>query len=155
MIAILVAVVASAIAAETAGAVSVGAKLAVKVTPKRGTPRTRFIVRFRTPYAIGKLQGLQTWEIVNVRHTGHTGGCRTVASSRASSAALDANVRVTLAPGSRHWCAGSFRGAITLYRQTRCGSGPIRPMVACPQIAYAPQRIGTFRLTVRRRASSR
>ena len=40
-----------------------GLRTPVAVTPSRGTPTTKFTIRFATPVAVGSSSGLHTWEI--------------------------------------------------------------------------------------------
>lgn len=126
-----------------------GLRTPVAATPAHGTPTTTFTIRFRTPFTTGSLQGLRSWEIASVAERGQSGpSCTSSAAKQLPSAIADHRVSVMFPAAAKGWCAGTFTGTITLYRSIICNFGPPSPRNACPQIAFAPETIGHFRVTV-------
>jgi hypothetical protein len=124
-----------------------------KVAPRIGTPSTRFAVRFHSPERTGTFTGVNVWETVSAVGPKSTTSCSGTAGTRARAAAAGAKLRVRLAPMGKPWCPGSYAGTVSVYRETHCPPGPVTEHRVCPLLAYAPQRIGHFRFTVRRAKS--
>jgi hypothetical protein len=130
-----------------------GPRAHAAVSPRSGAPSTRFAVRFRSPDQTGTFAGMRVWETVSATGPKSTSGCSGAAAARVHAAAAGARLRVRLAPAGKPWCAGPYIGSVSVYRQTHCPSGPITQHRVCPLLAFAPERIGRFRFTVRRAAS--
>jgi hypothetical protein len=144
-----VALVASA--AATADAAGTGTPRAhATVSPGTGTPSTRFAVHFRTPQRTGTFPAMRVWETVSATGPKSTSGCSGLAGTRVRPAAAHARLRVRLGPAGKPWCPGPYIGTVSVYRETRCQPGPVRQNRLCPLLAFAPERIGRFRFTVRR-----
>jgi hypothetical protein len=120
-----------------------------KVAPRTGTPSTKFTVRFRSPDQTGTLPSLRIWETVSAVGPKSTSSCSGIAGASVRPAAAGARLRVRLAPTAKPWCAGPYIGTVSVYRQERCQPGPIGRHRVCPLLAFAPERIGRFRFTVR------
>jgi hypothetical protein len=150
VIAMLSAALVTAAAAGADAAATAPQRTHVTVSPRTGTPSTRFRVRFTSPEQTGTLPGLRVWETVVVSGPRSTGACDGAASARMHPASAHARLSVRLAPAGKRWCPGSYRGAVNLYREVRCPPGPITQHRVCPVIAFTPQRLGQFRFTVRR-----
>jgi hypothetical protein len=131
-----------------------GLRTPVTVTPARGTPTTTFTVRFKTPFATGSSHGLRTSEIVSMADRGQTSpSCTGNAAKQLRPAVAHDRVSVTFSAAAKPWCTGAYGGTIMLYRSVICDPGPPAARRACPEIVFAPELIGRFRLTVAHAAS--
>ena len=129
-----------------------GPRAHVKVTPASGSRRTPFSVRFVNPIRTGTTPDLSVSETISVKIPMMTRAtkCLSRSSWKLKPSAAGATIELTLSPGVRGWCAGEFSGAVTEYRSIIC---PSVPHQACPEIAFAPVQLGSFRFTVRRASS--
>ena len=149
MIVMLSAALVALVAASADAAAPAAPRAHAKVSPGTGTPSTKFTVRFRTPEKTGKLASARVWETVSAVGPKSTSSCSGTAGTSVRPAAAGARLRVRLAPTGKPWCAGPYIGTVSIYRQERCQPGPIKVHRVCPLLAFAPQRIGRFRFTVR------
>jgi hypothetical protein len=148
------ALVVAGVATVVQAAETFGLRTPVAVTPSRGTPTTKFTIRFATPVAIGSSSGLHTWEVASVSNRGRGNrSCTSRLAVRLRPALTHQHVSVGLSASTKPWCTGKYAGTITLYRTIVCHSGPPSLRAACPEIAFAPELIGRFGFTVARAAS--
>jgi hypothetical protein len=113
----------------------------VSVKPRAGSARTHFVVSFGAAHATGRFA--QHHYRITASERAH-GGCQSDAAAAPATEA-GATVRVVLAPsGSKHWCAGLFRGQVWDVITLSCPVGK-----ACPAIEPLPHMVGkfTFRVT--------
>ena len=85
---------------------------AITVAPIGGTPRTKFVVRFRAPSRTGRFGALT--RSLNVVANGPTGrGCMANVDVAVPSSGRGARVTARLDPGGgNRWCKGSYSGTI-------------------------------------------
>ena len=125
-------------AVATAGGTGAG----VRVTPKVGTPKTKFVVTFRAPDRTGRRNGLQANYVLSV--SGQARHCGSGMSETLPPTRKGAHVRVVLDPPAGIWCATRYAGRVEEWLRPVCG--PAHPV--CAQfIAVKP--VGTFSFRVR------
>ena len=135
-------------------AVGVGAGLApaatagthVSVTPRIGTQRTSFVVRFQAPNSTTSSATVRSnYEIFASTARGER--CSSSVARTVGPTVKGRQVRMTLRPGgTRHvWCAGRFWGRVVEVINTMC-----RPLtqIVCPAIEIAPMTIARFSFRV-------
>jgi hypothetical protein len=134
-----------AVAQAAGGAPGRTARKAVTVRPNTGSPTTHFVVRFRTPQAVGRSGGFQ--RSYSVSASGPTGaGCQGYAGGAVGRARKGQLVHVTLSPDGGPWCAGLFHGRVEEVGRAVCSE---RPGTACPLFIALLRRVGTFTFRVR------
>jgi hypothetical protein len=138
-------------AAPATGALPLGSLTPVTVAPRSGGRHTRFRVSFRNPVPTGETGMIYRSDTLSVRGPGGR-GCRSNESMTLPPGGLHSEVRVTLAPGVRGWCAGRFAGEIIEFARVICGG---QPLVACPQFVIAPETVARLRFTVTRASHRR
>ena len=116
----------------------------VRVTtrPKRGSPTTGFVIRFRAPVATGVLQNVRREFVLSLSGPTRPAGCVTEGSLELPAARAHANVKVTLRPrrfGGVRWCPGAFRGQIREIQSPVCPQREI-----CPALVVLIGTVGTF-----------
>jgi hypothetical protein len=115
-------------------------------TPKRGTPQTGFVIRFRAPVATGALRNVRRQYELSFAGPVHAAGCVTEGSLGLPASRLHAHVRVTLRPrrfGGVRWCPGTFHGRVQVIETPRCG-----PREVCPALVLLLGTVGTFTIRV-------
>jgi hypothetical protein len=136
-----------ALAAPTAVATTTH-ETAVKVKPKAGTPRTRFVVSFRAPDQTGVSGSVSRHYAVWASNSASETGCASSASVNVPPTTAHEHVHVTLDPrkfGGR-WCRGRFKGTVDEISSPSCA-----PNKVCPLFAIIVKRIGSFSFQVRTR----
>jgi len=124
----------------------------VSVTPRVGTQKTRFVVRFQAPNATSSTAPVRShYEIFASTARGKR--CSSSVSRTVGPTEQGAVVRMTLRPGgTRHvWCAGRYRGRLIEIITRTCG--PPLTQIICPQIEIAPITIARFSFRVMAPAS--
>jgi hypothetical protein len=117
----------------------------VTVTPPTGSPRTAFVVMFRTPDTTGRKRSTQRHDEVIAQAPGSANGCLSTAEVIAPDAKAGTRVRATLDPAKSggRWCTGTYRGEIDEIQSPICPKG-----VLCPAYAIILRKFGHFTLHV-------
>jgi hypothetical protein len=117
---------------------------AVEVSPGSGSPTTAFVISFRAPDKTGSSRG--QFRQYDVTATGPQGtqGCQAGTSTAPAPSRAHAHVRVTLKPGHRGWCVGSYHGSVVETMRPVCGVH-----AACPQFVVLIRIVGHFTYRVR------
>jgi hypothetical protein len=117
------------------------------VSPRLGTKKSSFGVRFRAPRTVGSGSTASEYTI-SASGPSPRGGCDSSAGASVTSAQEGQMVHVTLKPSSgKRWCVGKFRGQVNEIIRPSCGcpqptSGMARKMIVCPMICAQRQFIG-------------
>jgi hypothetical protein len=120
--------------------------LVVAVSPRSGSGRTHFVIRFRPGETSGKPGSAQRSYRVTASDR-RRAGCQASVSAALPSVSTGMPVSVTLSPRrSRRWCVGTFRGQVWAVPTEPCPEGE-----ACPAIVPLPRMVGRFTFRVTRR----
>jgi hypothetical protein len=113
---------------------------AITVTPAQPAPDQPVTVSFRAPAAVG--DGSR-WYDANVRFTQRRRDCEYYEEVTTTVARKGRRLRLTLRPvDKRHWCAGTYTGAVYLSHRVRCDDR------IDEYTCYADRRLGDVRFTV-------
>ncbi len=135
------------------------ATVAATVKPGKGTPSTRFVVRFQAPQSTGVAGNTRVQYAVDASLRSHPKGCVSSISATVDHADAGSLVGVKLNPRSAggRWCSGRFHGKIEEFVSTVCVGCPGPPGVLCAELACpassilpAPETIGKFAFRVRK-----
>jgi hypothetical protein len=119
----LVVVLALSGAALAGAATTAPATTKLAVSPARGGAHSVFRVHFR-PVPSGTLRQPLRYVAKVWKVGGHRAGCVFTRSTTASTAA--SSVAFATGSSTKAWCAGSFRGTVSVQERSHCGPGPIR-----------------------------
>jgi hypothetical protein len=119
-----------------------------QITPKRGGPRTVFVVRLTSRQRLSA-QGA----VAAMYRLGATAppkrGCDREVISTIDRGAVGQRLRVVLRPGRLAWCRGDWRGVVYLLRGPRCAQGSAASRSRCPEFASQLIEVGRLRWQVR------
>jgi hypothetical protein len=119
----------------------------IHVSPRSGTPRTVFVLVFRTPERTGRHGSSQRHDLVTASAPKGATGCVTSIDMHAPDGPSGARIRVSLDPrklgGS--WCPGAYHGRIEERQSPVCRSRKL-----CPT-QVVTHSIGRFTLHVKQR----
>lgn len=113
----------------------------VTATPKTGSKRTTFTVRFTAPHSSGR-HGLKFYKYFVAARGTKVRGCRAITSTVPTVHAGE-RVSVRLAP-RRRWCSGDFEGRVYQIEANYC-----RPHTSCPLVVRV-RILGRFTFRVRK-----
>jgi hypothetical protein len=114
------------------------------VTPTTAQPGGAFHLSFTAPRPTGAANGLQSSIVITADGPQSTTGCLATVDRTATAKRRGEVIHMTLSPGSRSWCTGSFHGRVSETGRPIC-----KATVPCPQfIELTP--IGAFSFIVRR-----
>jgi hypothetical protein len=117
------------------------------VSPRLGTKKSSFGVRFRAPRTVGSGSTASEYTI-SASDSSSKGGCDASAAAAVTSAQQGQMVHVTLKPDAgKRWCVGKFQGQVNEIIRPSCGcpqptSGAAKNMIVCPMICAQRQFIG-------------
>jgi ribosomal protein L21E len=117
------------------------------VSPRLGTKKSSFGVRFRAPRTVGSGSTASEYTI-SASGPSARGGCDATASSSVTSAQQGQMVHVTLKPSAgKKWCVGKFQGQVSEIIRPTCGcpqptQGTAKSLIVCPMICAQRQFIG-------------
>jgi hypothetical protein len=138
----LVLAVVAAVAASAVPALAQSTPRA-NVSPRFGTKKSSFGVRFKAPRTVGSGSTASEYTI-SASGPSAKGGCDGSASASVTSAQAGQMVHVTLKPDSgKKWCVGKFQGRVEEVIRPTCGGcpqptrGPEQTNIACPMIMCA------------------
>lgn len=142
-------------AASVASAIPLGTGRGVKVrvSPRRGHPRTTFRFSLRLPSRLPVMIRWARRDTLSVIGP-HRHGCVAAASVELPTASAGAEVSVRLNPArlgeDGRWCVGRFHGTVVETERLVCSPPPV--YIMCPEIVIAPQVIARFTFRVTRTA---
>lgn len=117
------------------------------VSPRLGTKKSHFGVRFRAPRTVGPGSTASEYTI-SAGGPSPRGGCQASAAASVTSAQEGQMVHVTLKPAAgKKWCVGKFHGQVNEVIRPSCGcpqptSGGARNEILCPMVCAQRQFIG-------------
>lgn len=119
-----------------------------QITPKRGGPRTVFVVHLTSRLRLSPHGVVQAMYRLGAT-TPPKRGCDREVMSTIHRGAVDERLRVVLRPGRLAWCRGDWSGVVYLLRGPRCAQGSAAPNSRCPKFASQLIEVGRLRWQVR------
>ena len=118
----------------------------VKVSPSTGSPKTTFVVKFRSRSQLG-VHGVHNSAYRVTAAGPHAAGCAGDADMAAQTGATGQRLRLRLAPPKgQRWCRGSFQGQVFYEDGPYCPEGHTGP---CPMFPSTSTPVGRFSFRVR------